>query len=191
MSDSANVSRRRLIAGAVGSPLAAQRASHETKHGPTAPAKHRQYLSDHEFQTLRTLCDLIIPADEFSPAASAAGAPEYIDLLCGGNRKLAHIYHGGLAWLDSTCLSLHGVPFREAAPEQQNQIVEKLAYREKAPADWAVGTQFFDWARRMTLDGFYTSPAGYRDVGYRGGHGMTTFQVPEEAIRQALKKANL
>lgn len=184
---SERVSRRAVIGTAMAVPMAAQHEGHGTAPAPAA-SKHAVFLAPHEFATLRILCDLILPADETSPAASAAGAPEYIDLLCRGNVKIARIYHGGLAWLDATCTKLHGAPFREAAEPQRIAIVEKIAYREKTPPEWKAGARFFDWVRRMTLDGYYTSPAGYKDVGYQGGKGMTTYQVPEQALRQAMSR---
>jgi len=191
MSDHSGWTRRGVIGAAIAGPLTAQHAG----HGGAAPAKagsaSRPFLNEHEFATLRILCGLILPADDVSPAASETGTPEYIDLLCRGNQKLARIYHGGLAWLDSTCISLHRVPFRECAEPQQIAILEKLAFREKTPPEWQSGSRFFDWVRRMTLDGFYTSEAGYKDVGYKGGHGMTTYEIPQEALRSALDKVKL
>ncbi len=194
MSERKRWSRRRIIETAIATPLAATpvAAQHEGHSATVTPhGKHEQYLTAHEFATLRVLCDLIIPADDVSPAASQAGAVEYIDLLCRNNATLARTYHGGLAWLDSTSRNLHGSAFRDSSAAQQTAILEKLAYREKTPPEWKAGAEFFDWVRRMTLDAFYTSPIGYQDVGYKGGHGMTTYQVPEAVLRQALAKVKL
>ena len=177
-----------MLGTAVAAPLAAQHQGSTAGAVGKPAGKHQQFLSDHELTTLRLLCDLILPADDISPAASAAGAPEYIDLLCRNNEKLARIYHGGLAWLDATCNKLHGTPFRQAAPGQQTALLERLAYRDRTPDEWNAGARFFDWVRRMTLDAFYTSPIGYKDLGYKGGHGMTTFEVPEAALQQALDR---
>ncbi|MBM3793706.1 MAG: gluconate 2-dehydrogenase subunit 3 family protein [Acidobacteria bacterium] len=178
---------------AIGTAVAAAPLAARQHHGhgvaaPAPAAKHQAYLAPHEFATLRILCDLILPADDTSPAASATGASEYIDRLCRGSVRIARTYDGGLVWLDATCAKLHGVPFREAAEGQRIAILEKIAYPEKTPPEWQAGAVFFDWVRKMTLDGYYTSPAGYRDVGYQGGKGMTTYQVPEEALRQALSR---
>lgn len=181
-------SRRSVIGTALAAPLAAQHEGHGATAAAPAPVKHAVFLAAHEFATLRILCDLILPADEVSPAASATGTPEYIDLLCRGNVRIARIYHGGLAWLDATSIKLNGVPFRESKEEQQVAILEKLAWKEKTPPEWKAGAEFFDWVRKMTLDGYYTSPAGYKDTGYQGGKGMTVYQVPEEALRQALSR---
>src|ERR1700730_12934585 len=51
-------------------------------------------LTQHEFDTLKALCELIVPD------ASQGGAAEFIDLLSSQNPEMAAIYTGGLAWLD-------------------------------------------------------------------------------------------
>src|SRR5882724_12831889 len=54
----------------------------------------------HNFQMLKKLADIIIPADANSPGASDAGAAEYIDFLSSRNADLAAIFNGGFAWVD-------------------------------------------------------------------------------------------
>jgi len=179
---------RRTLVQISALPLAAQ-AQHDHGPAPQAAASARtRFFTDHEFQTLRALCDLIIPADEVSPAASTAGAAEYIELLASNNARIAQIFHGGLAWLNS---HTQGKSFATAPPAEQTQLLDRICNRRAAaPAD-IPGADFFDWARRMTIDAFYTHPAGYKDVDYRGGVGMTEFSVPAAALEQALSKANL
>src|SRR6478735_7413191 len=46
------------------------------------------------FQTLRTLADIIIPG------AAESGAAEFIDFLSSRNADLAAIFNGGFGWLD-------------------------------------------------------------------------------------------
>jgi gluconate 2-dehydrogenase gamma chain len=53
-----------------------------------------------EYKTLQRLADLIIPADDHSPGALTAGAPEFIDFLASQSKELADIFTGGIAWLD-------------------------------------------------------------------------------------------
>ena len=55
----------------------------------------------------------------------------------------------------------------------------------------APGIRFFDWARRMAVDAYYTSPAGVKELGYLGNRGMTDFKVPQEAVDQAMKRSGL
>jgi len=191
-----DISRRTLIqlpAFAAAAAAAAQEAPHD--HGSQSSSFARPprtvFLADHEFATLEKLCDCILPADEVSPAASAAGAPEYIELLCSGNARLAQIFHGGLAWLDTQSRVRCGANFAGAPPAEQIALLELIADKRQATAEYKAGVEFFDWARRMTVDAFYTTPHGYRDVDYKGGKGMTQYETPAAALAQALQKANL
>ena len=53
----------------------------------------------------------------------------------------------------------------------------------------APGIKFFAWLRRMTVDAYYTSAAGIKEVGYMGNRGMKEFKVPQEAIDYAVKRS--
>lgn len=188
-------SRRTLVQLSI-APLAAQDHSHDhagkvsgaSGAGLTA---RTNFFTSAEFEALRTLCDLILPADDVSPAASAAGAPEYIEALCSRNSRLAQIFRGGLAWLNHQSYARGGQSFATASDEQRIQILDRIAGRRRASLEDSAGAEFFDWARKLTIDAFYTSPAGYKDVDYRGGKGMTVYQVPEAVLEQALTKAKL
>jgi hypothetical protein len=146
-------------------------------------------LTQHQFQTLHKLADLIMPADENSPGASDAGAAEYIDFLCSRNEDLAYIYSGGLAWMDDFMRLKHGTDFLEATPEQQTALLDRLAYREKASPETAAGESFFVWARNMVVDAYYTSPVGVKDIGFMGNKVRGEFSVPKEAIEYAVKRS--
>lgn len=145
----------------------------------------------HEWASLRRLCDLIFPADERSKGALDAGAPEFIDLLASHNDELAAIYTGGLAWLDNAMRARHNATFVDAKPDQQTALLDTIAYRKNATSDMAAGVRFFDFARKMTADAYYTSKAGVADLGFMGNKGMTKFEVPVEAIQYALKRSGL
>ncbi len=145
----------------------------------------------HEFETLKRLTELIIPADEVSGSALQAGAPEFIDLISTHNVEIGHIMLGGLAWLDRYSNQKYNADFIAATPEQQTGTLDLIAFRKNAQGDLRTAVRFFDWARRLTADAFYTSPVGVKDLGYVGNKGMTTFQVPVAAIQYALKRSGL
>jgi hypothetical protein len=144
-----------------------------------------------EYATLRRLAELIMPADATSQSAIEAGAPEFIDLLASSNPELAAIYTGGMAWLDRQMLARHNQPFVKATPEQQTAMLDLIAYRKNETPELGPGIVFFDWARKMVVDAYYTSPVGVRAIGYKGNRGMSTFQVPAEAIAYAVKRSGL
>ena len=159
----------------------------------TAGVYKPKAFTSNEWAALRRLCDLIFPADSRSKGALEAGAPEFIDLLASHNSEIAAIYTGGLAWLDHEMLMRYGASFASAKPDQQTAMLDLIAYRKTAETqpELGPGIHFFEWARKMTADAYYTSKVGVADLGYMGNKGMTKFEVPAEAIEYALKRSGL
>ena len=155
-----------------------------------APFKPKRFTAV-EYKTLQRLADLIIPADEKSPGALAAGAPEFIDFLASQSDELAAIYTGGLAWLDNQMKKRYSASFVAAKPEQQTAILDLIAFRKNESPELNPGIVFFTWVRNMTVDAFYTSKVGMDDLGYMGNSAMSEFSVPVEAIRYAVKRSGL
>jgi hypothetical protein len=179
---------QKIAAAALAGPLRAEAAEHvhqaaakQTVNGVYRP----QALNEHEFSTLRALCERIVPG------ASKGRAAEFIDLLSSQNAEMAAIYTGGLAWLDHAMINAVNATFLAARPVEQTALIDKIAYRRNSTPELAPGIHFFDWARRMTVDAYYTSAAGIQEIGYLGNKGMAEFQVPQEAIDYALKRSGL
>ena len=53
-----------------------------------------------QYRALERLADLIIPVENGSPGALAAGAPAWIDMISSENDELKASYAKGFAWLD-------------------------------------------------------------------------------------------
>jgi len=165
--------------------LAMMQAS--TGSGPYAP----KALSDHEYKTLVRLTDLIIPVENGKPGAVAAGAAAWIDMLAGENTEIRDIYKKGVSWMDAALKKQGASDFVTATPEQQIALLDQIAYRRNSSPDLDGGIQFFTWARRMTVDAFYTSEIGIADIDYRGNHPQASYPEPTEAIAYALKRSGL
>jgi hypothetical protein len=43
----------------------------------------------------------------------------------------------------------------------------------------------------MSVDAYYTSAAGIKELGYLGNRGMSEFKVPQEAVDYAMKRSGL
>jgi gluconate 2-dehydrogenase gamma chain len=137
----------------------------------------------HNFLTLKTLGDIIIPG------ASEAGAAEFIDFLSSHNDELAAIFNGGFGWLDNYMQKIYGADFLSATAAQQTELLDKLAFEKKRTPETAPGVHFWTWTRNMIVDAYYTSPAGVKDLGYMGNGVMRAFSVPQEAIDYAIKRS--
>jgi gluconate 2-dehydrogenase gamma chain len=144
-----------------------------------------KFFPAQQYKTLVTLCQTIIPADADSPGAVEAGAPEFIDLITSENREYQLILGGGLMWLDATCNDRYSQLYLQCSPEQQKQILDSIAYRKNALTDPGLsqGTEFFAFLRNLTVDGFFSSAAGIKYLGYIGNTYLTEFTgcppVPE------------
>jgi len=180
------VSRRELfhVLGSVPALAAATAASGlaQTPHdhaehaagGHRAAPFERRVFDDHQWHTVHVLADLIIPADEKSGSATQAGVPEFIDDWLDfrtredGNDDFAAGILGGLAWLDRESQQLCGKNFADAAPAQQTQILDRVAWPERAAPELHAWVLFFTKFRDLTASGFFSSKMGVRDLPYLG-----------------------
>ena len=75
------------------------------------------------------------------------------------------MFTGGIAWLDREMLRRYSKDFLTADHEQQIEMLDLIAYRKNNSPELGPGIRFFDWARRLVVNAFYTSKVGIRDVG--------------------------
>jgi len=164
---------------------AAQHVHHAAADEKKATGVYKpKAFNAHEFKSLQSLTDTIIPG------ARAAGAAEFIDLLASHNDELAAIYTGGIAWMDREMHRRHGASnWVDAKKDQQTALLDLIAYKKNDSAELGPGIRFFEWARKMAADSYYTSKAGMEELGYKGNVGMTDFKIPPEAIDYALKRS--
>jgi hypothetical protein len=172
-------------------PVSAQEVHQHAAQASAAGVYEPTALTEHQFRTLERLADLIIPVENGAPGALAAGAPAWIDMLAGVNDELKQIYVSGFQWLDEAARQRGSADFLSASAPQQAALLDDIAYRRNETPALAPGIRFFTWVRRMTVDAFYTSPIGIRDIDYRGNTALTSYPEPVEAIAFALKKSGL
>ena len=168
------------------------REAHVEAHQAAAATGGRyvpKALSAHEFASLERLTDLIIPADD-KPGALQADVARWIDLLLDVNADLKAKYTAGLAWLDTAIAANGAADFVGATPAQQTALLDLIAFRRNRTPENGAGIDFFVLARRMTCDGFYTSPVGMRDV-YLGNTPQAAFVVPQAAIDHVMSRSPL
>lgn len=187
-----SVSRRevlaRIAAAAMAGPVGVEAAQHV--HEAAAAAANTaggiykpKALTQHEFDTLKTLCEIIVPN------ASKGGAAEFIDLLSSQNPDMSAIYTGGIEWLDEAMKRQYHLDFLTAKADQRTEMLDRIAFRKNRTPELGPGITFFNWARRMTVDAYYTSAAGIKEVGYMGNRAVKEFKVPQEAIDYAVKRS--
>jgi gluconate 2-dehydrogenase gamma chain len=162
-------------------PLQAAEYAHAVIESEKAEAQSAAYapkfFDAHQYKTLQSLCESILPADADSGGAIEAGAPEFIDLLTSENAEYQAKLAGGFKWLDSTCTTRYGKPYLDCAPQQQKEILDLIAYRKSADQDESLrhAIEFFSFLRNFTADGFFTSKIGIKYLGYKGNTFLVDF----------------
>jgi gluconate 2-dehydrogenase gamma chain len=161
-------------------PLNAAQKAHRMVNAEKAAAAGSympKFFSPRQYETLRALCQTIIPPDQESGGAIEAGAPEFVDLLTSENKELQLQLGGGIMWLDSTCAERYGQTYLGCTPEQQKEILDLIAFRKKADEFPRLrpGVEFFSTLRKFTADGFFTSEIGIKYLGYIGNTYLSDF----------------
>ena len=162
-------------------PLEAAEYAHRMVNAEKAQAEDHGYtpkfFSAHDYKTLQTLCQAIIPSDEDAKGAVEAGAPEFIDLITSENKDYQVALGGGLMWFDNTCVDRYGKTYLESTSEQQKEILDLIAYRKNAKQDPSLGQgiEFFGFLRKLTADGYFTSEIGIEYLGYVGNTFLKDF----------------
>ncbi len=170
-------------------PLQAAEYAHRMVRAEKAASADQAYapkfFSAHDYKTLQTLCQTIIPADGDAKGAIEAGAPEFIDLITSENKDYQVSLGGGIMWLNNTCLDRYGKVYLDCPAAEQTEILDLIAYRKNAKADPSLGQgiEFFGFLRKLTADGFFTSEIGIEYLGYIGNTFLKEFPgcppVPE------------
>lgn len=179
--------RAALVQIGAGMGLAAAEPAAQTQTaqpGARAAGWAPKALTAHEYATLDSLAEWIVPG------AHANNSARFIDFMCSASDDMKIIFTGGLAWVDDAMRKrADGLDFLHASRDQQKALLDLIAYRENDSPELGPGIRFFDWARRLVVDAYYTSPQGIREVGYIGNTGMASFSVPQEAVDYVMKRS--
>ncbi|HEY7642953.1 MAG TPA: gluconate 2-dehydrogenase subunit 3 family protein [Steroidobacteraceae bacterium] len=136
-------------------------------------------LTKDQRTTAAAWCDLIIPEDEHSPAASKVGVVDFIDEWISapypehaGDRKTVL---DGLTAIEGEAQRRFEMSFAKLTSAQMSTI-----------ADAVVKEPYFVRYRELTAGGFYTTPIGTRDLKFVGNVATATFEGPTKEVLEKL-----
>lgn len=144
--------------------------------------KSETFFSDREMVMIALLADIIIPADDVSGSASDAGVPDFIEFMVKDYPRFQRPLRGGLMWLNNLSLKSYGRNFVDLNPEQHIELIDRIAWPDKAEEDMIYGVKFFNLMRNLTATGFFTSEMGVKDIGYQGNRPNQWDGVPQEVL---------
>lgn len=147
-------------------------------------------LTEAEMRTVTALADVIIPADDKSPAASAVGVPDFINEWVSAPyaQQVAdrEQVRDGLAWINQEAQDRFKKEFADLTEEQHHAICDEICSPSKAKKEYKKAASFFSKFRNLVAGGFYSTPEGWRDIGYIGNVPMAEFPGPPEAVLKHL-----
>jgi len=147
-------------------------------------------FTDAQRRTAAALCDVIIPADSESPAASAVGVVDFLDEWVSApypeQVEDRDIVLPGLAWIDAEAVKRFGKSFDGLGEAQTTAICDDICHTAEAKPEFKPAARFFATFRDLTAGGFYTTPPGRQDLRYVGNVPLATFDgPPPEVLKQA------
>ncbi|MDA0348090.1 MAG: gluconate 2-dehydrogenase subunit 3 family protein [Verrucomicrobia bacterium] len=138
-------------------------------------------LSDEQRRIVIALCDIIMPSDDQSPSASSLGVHDFVDEWISSpypdQAKDRKLILQGLPGLDEEAQRQGAKNFVSLKLAEQTAICQELARSAKASNKKFPGN-FFYLMRNLIAGGYYTTPAGMKDIGYTGNVARTHAPAP-------------
>ena len=147
-------------------------------------------LTPSQRKTTAVLCDLILPGDHQSPAASALNVQDFIDEWISapypGHDEDRKTILEGLAWLDMEADRRFGRKFTDLVYGQRAAICDDICHEPAAKADFKAAARFFGKFRDLASGGFYSTNEGMKDIGYVGNVQLAKFEGPPPEVLKIL-----
>ena len=145
-------------------------------------------LTADEKKIVTALGDLIVPADEFGPAASAVGVPDFIDEWVSApydaQQKDGKVIRAGLAWIDGEAKKRFKKGLADCAAADQTAILDDIV-KDKTDAH-KKAFDFFKNFRDKVTGGYYSTPEGWKAIGYVGNVPLAEFPGPPPEVLKHL-----
>ena len=138
------------------------------------------FFTDEERETVRVLANIIIPEDEKSGNAEAAGVPKFIEFMMLDQPHHQTAMRGGLKWIDVQTTKRYNKVFTDCSEAEQLSIIDDIAYPDTADPKLSQGVNFFNQLRDFVATGFFTSKIGVEDLQYQGNRPSVWNGAPQE-----------
>ena len=148
---------------------------HAKRPAQEAAPQPPKFFTEEENKTVIEMSERIIPADDSSPGAKAAGVSQYIDLIVSESNDLTkQSWREGLAAINKMSRDRTGVAFADSTIEQQTELLKEISKNERSPR--TVEERFFRTIKNATVDGYYTSEIGiHKELRYKGNSYLKEF----------------
>ena len=131
-----------------------------------------------QLQTAAILADYVLPANATAPSASSLGIPDFIDEWVSApypdQLKDRPVIMNGLNGMAPKLL-------KASAAERAAALAALAASSDRTPK------KFWKKFRGLTIGAYYTTEAGFKDIGYLGNVARTSDPGPSAEVKAALE----
>ena len=157
------ISRREMLQRTAAAAAAASLPLANLVPSPGSQAPKPQFFTPAEFARVDEMSDMIIPTDQQSAGARAAGVAIYIDgrLAEAFEKDEGQRWRAGIAAVEALSREMHRTTFMASTPEQRLALLTRIAAAESDPKTDA--EKFFKQIKGGTIRAYYTSKIGIHD----------------------------
>ena len=145
----------------------------DPKLNPPVKAPWPRIMTSAQLQAAAMLADYILPASATAPSASALGIPDFID-----------------EWISA--------PYPDQVRDRPiildglqalgPSFMKSDAARRTATLSALPGSAFFKRFRALTIGAYYTTEAGFRDIGYIGNVARAADPGPSDDVKAVIER---
>ena len=157
------ISRREMIQATAAAAAAASLPLANVVPRPESQAPKPKFFTAAEFALVDEMSDMIIPTDQQSAGARAAGVAIFIDgrLAEAFEKDEGQRWRTGIAAVEALSREMHGKGLMASSPEQRLALLTRIAGAESDPKTDA--EKFFKQIKGGTIRAYYTSKIGIHD----------------------------
>jgi hypothetical protein len=147
-------------------------------------------MSAKQKKAATALADVMLPEDQYGPAASALRVPDYIDEWVSApypsQQGIRPVIMTGLDWIDVESEKRFGKEFDGLEPQQRAGICDDICDPGKAKQEFREGAKFFREFRSLAMGAYYSTPEGWKAIGYVGNVPLPKFDGPPPEVLKKL-----
>jgi hypothetical protein len=142
------------------------------------------FFTEEERKKLSVLVDIIMPKDAESPAATEVGVVDFMEFIMKDKTSYKTRMRGGLMWLDYESDEKFTKKFTELSQAEVIQIVDEVAWPDKAKPEYSGAVKWFNMLRNLTCSGYFSTQAGWKYMGYVGNQPNVWDGIPKEVMEK-------
>lgn len=162
-----------------------------TTQYPNGTVTWQRIFTQSQLQITAALADLILPATTEAPAPSQLGIPEFIDEWVSApypsQLRDRQLIVDGLVWVDKESNRRLGKGFTLANESQQLEIVDMITQPSSDEKN-SLEQSFFRRLRYLVIGAYYTTPEGFKDIGYIGNVPLSEYPPISSQEKMILDK---